>query len=109
MAQSGYTTIQSYHSSTSGNVPSAVNLAEGEIAINTADRKMFTRNPGGVVVPIGGGAAGGGTDQVFYENDTNVTTNYTITTNKNAMSAGPISVNSGVVVTIPSGSVYTIV
>lgn len=109
MAQSGYTTIQSYHSPTPGDVPSAVNLADGEIAINTYDRKMFTKHPTGVVVQLGGGASGGGTDQVFYENDTNVTSNYTITTGRNAMSAGPITVDSGVVVTVPSGSVYTIV
>ena len=57
----------------------------------------------------GAGAVGGGGDQVFYENDIVVHSNYTITTNKNAMSAGPITVDSGVVVTVPSGSTYTIV
>ena len=58
---------------------------------------------------ISAGATGGGSDQVFYENSTTVTTSYSITSNKNAMSAGPISVNSGAVVTVPSGSVWTIV
>jgi len=57
----------------------------------------------------GAGAVGGGSDKVFYENDITVTTNYTIGTNKNAMTAGPITINSGVVVTVPSGSVWTIV
>jgi hypothetical protein len=38
-----------------------------------------------------------------------MTANYTITSGKNAMSAGPITVNPGVVLTIPSGSTYTIV
>lgn len=61
-------------------------------------------------VPLGGGGAtGGGTDQVFYENGQTVTTDYTITTNKNAMSAGPITINTGITVTVPSGSVWTIV
>lgn len=55
------------------------------------------------------GATGGGTDQVFYENDQTVTTDYTITTNKNAMTAGAITINSGVTVTVPSGSTWTIV
>ena len=55
------------------------------------------------------GAKGGGTDQVFYENDINVTTNYTISTNKNAMSAGPITVGSGITVTVQDGSTWTIV
>jgi hypothetical protein len=57
----------------------------------------------------GGGATGGGADQVFFQNSQVVTTSYTITSGKNAMSAGPITINSGVVVTIPSGSVWTIV
>lgn len=57
----------------------------------------------------GGGATGGGSDQVFFENSQVVTTNYTITSGKNAMTAGPITINGGVVVTVPSGSVWTIV
>lgn len=58
---------------------------------------------------LGGGATGGGSDTVFYENGKNVTTNYTITTNNNAMSAGPITIDSGVTVTVPSGSTWTVV
>jgi hypothetical protein len=54
-------------------------------------------------------ATGGGTDKAFYENDTTITTNYTITTDKNAMTAGPVTINSGVTVTIPSGSVWSII
>ena len=46
---------------------------------------------------------------VFYENDTNVSSNYTITSGKNAMSAGPITIDSGVTVTVPSGSAWTVV
>lgn len=51
-------------------------------------------------------AAGGG---VIYENNTTVTSNYTITAGKNGMSAGPLTINSGVVVTVPDGSTWTIV
>jgi len=58
---------------------------------------------------IGGGATGGGSDDVFYENGQTVTTNYTLTTNKNAVTAGPVTVNSGVTVTIPSGSSWVVV
>jgi hypothetical protein len=54
-------------------------------------------------------AVGGGSDSVFYENDQNVTTNYTISENKNALSAGPITIAANVSITIPSGSVWTIV
>jgi hypothetical protein len=57
---------------------------------------------------VGGGATGGGSDEIFVENGQTVTTNYTITTNKNAMSVGPISINSGVTVTVPSGSNWVV-
>lgn len=56
-----------------------------------------------------GGATGGGSDDVFYENSQNVTTDYTITDGKNAMSAGPITIDSGVTVTIGSGEYWTVV
>mgnify|MGYP005994276091 CR=1 FL=1 len=58
---------------------------------------------------IGGGAAGAGGDEIFYENEKNVTTSYSITSSENAMSAGPITVDSGATVTIPSGSTWVIV
>jgi hypothetical protein len=53
-----------------------------------------------------GGASGNG---LLYENNTIAATSYTITAGKNAMSAGPITVNSGVVITVPVGYVYTII
>jgi hypothetical protein len=58
---------------------------------------------------IGGGATGGSSDDIFYENGQTVTTNYTLSTGKNAMSAGPISINSGVTVTVPSGASWVVV
>lgn len=57
----------------------------------------------------GAGAVGGGSDEIFYENGQNVTTDYTITDGKNAMSAGPITVDSGVTVTVGSGETWTVV
>lgn len=58
---------------------------------------------------IGGGATGGGSDQVFWENGQTVTTSYTITNNRNAVSAGPITINSGVTVTVGDGENWVIV
>ncbi len=58
---------------------------------------------------VGGGATGGGADDIFVENGKTVTTDYTITTNKNAMSAGPITISSGITVTVPSGSTWVVV
>lgn len=56
----------------------------------------------------GGGATGGGNDQVFIENDQVVTTDYTIPANKNAMSTGPVTINSGVTVTVSTGARYVV-
>ena len=56
----------------------------------------------------GAGATGGGNDEVFFESDTNVTTDYTITSGKNAHTVSPI-VNAGVTVTVPSGSLLVII
>lgn len=58
---------------------------------------------------IGGGATGSGGNQIFVENDKAVTSSYTITTGKNASSAGPIQINTGVTVTVPTGSRWVIV
>lgn len=57
---------------------------------------------------VGGGATGGGSDAVFVENDQTVTTDYTITSGKSASSAGPITIDDGVTVTIPDGSRWVV-
>ena len=71
----------------------------GEIRYNT-DTTQFEGYQGGAWGQLGGGATGGGGDEVFQENSLIVTTNYTITTGKNAMSVGPITINSGISVTV---------
>jgi hypothetical protein len=73
----------------------------GEIRYNTTT-SQFEGYQGGAWGQLGGGATGGGGDEVFVENGVTVTTNYTLSANKNAESVGPITVNSGITVTIPS-------
>jgi hypothetical protein len=58
---------------------------------------------------ISAGATGGGSDEIFYENGQTITTDYTITNGKNAMSAGPITINTGVTVTVGTGENWTVV
>ena len=84
-----------------------------EDAMNAiADRAAYYAR---IAVEAAGGSSGGkapvggNTFGVFYENDQVMVTDYTITTGRNAMSAGPITVNPGVTLTVPSGSTYTIV
>jgi len=55
------------------------------------------------------GATGGGSDAVFFLNNQYVTVDYTIPSTSNAMTAGPITINSGVTVTINAPTVWTIV
>jgi hypothetical protein len=78
-----------------------VSPVNGEIRYNTTT-SQFEGYQGGAWGQLGGGATGGGPDEVFVENGVTVTTNYTLSTGKNAESVGPITVNSGITVTIPS-------
>jgi len=91
-------------SGTDAQRPTAV---AGQIRYNTDAGRFegYTTAWGG----IGGGATGGGTDEVFQENGNTVNTSYTITTNKNAVSAGDITIASSATVTVPTGSRWIIV
>jgi hypothetical protein len=57
---------------------------------------------------IGGGATGGIGDAVFFENSKTIAASYTISTNKNAMCTGPMTISSGVAITVPSGSRWVV-
>lgn len=59
---------------------------------------------------LAGGGGGGGAEAggVIYENNTTINANYTITSGKNGMSVGAITIASGVSVTIPTGSRWVI-
>ena len=104
----GTTTALELPDGTTGQRPGSP--VAGMIRYNTT-LSTFEGYKAGAWGAIGGGATGGAgsTDDVFYENGQTVTANYTLTTNKNAMTAGPVSINSGVTVTIPSGSSWVVV
>jgi len=79
----------------------------GMIRYNTTEN-TFEGYAAGAWGSIGGGATGAGGDQVFYENELTVTASYTLTTARNAMSTGPITINSGVTVTVPTDQRWVI-
>jgi hypothetical protein len=85
-----------------------VSPSSGYFRFNT-DTHQFEGYNGTVWSGVGGGAKGGGNDQVFVENDQTITNNYTISVSKNAMSTGPVSINNGIVVTIESGSRWVVI
>ena len=82
--------------------------ATGELRFNSTLGSAEIYN-GSAFAAVGGGAGatGGGSDEVFFESDTNVTTSYSITSGKNAHTVSPV-INSGVTVTVPSGSLLVI-
>jgi hypothetical protein len=164
MAQSGYTPISLYYSTTSAAAPSSGNLTNGELAININDSEMAVyaknasgtvkrviNNPAGLKYPSADGTSnqvmvtngsgvlsfatlsslpsqtgnagkylftdgtsaswqntGASAGGVIWENSLIVSSDYTLTTAKNGFSVGPITINSGVTVTIPSGQRWVI-
>jgi len=185
MAQSGYTPIQLYRSSTASATPSAGNLSDGELALNTTDEKLYFKNASGTVkllaanvtpetnggtgqssyttgdtlyasgantlaklsvgttgqiLTVSGGVpvwqtpadglpsqtgnagkylttdgtnaswanTGASADGVIWENSLVISANYTLTSAKNGLSVGPITINSGASVTVPSGQRWII-
>ena len=58
---------------------------------------------------LGGGATGSGGDRVFVETSQTVTTDYTLSSGFNAITATPLTVASGVTVTVPSGAAWVLV
>ena len=54
MAASGFTPIQLYYSTVSGHAPVAGGLVDGELAINTAEGKLYYKNSSGVVTLLAG-------------------------------------------------------
>ena len=84
-----------------------VSPVDGEMRYNT-DTNQFEGYQGGAWGQLGGGATGGGGDEVFVENARVVTTNYTIPVGKSAESVGPITINSGITVTVSSGERWVV-
>lgn len=82
--------------------------ANGKIRYNSTTGK-YEGYAGSDWGQLGGGATGGGADEVFIENGQTVTTSYSIPVGKNAMSTGPITVDDGAVVTIPDGSRWVVI
>ena len=82
--------------------------ATGDIRFNSTTTSAEIYN-GSEFTAVGGGAGatGGGNDEVFFESDQNVTTSYTLSSNKHAHTVSP-TINSGVTVTVPSGAILVI-
>jgi hypothetical protein len=86
------------------NIVDEANLKISNAPVNGYSLTAQSGNTGGLTWALPpAGATGGSTDQVFYENSRIMTANYTITSSKSASTVGPLTINSGVTLTIPSG------
>lgn len=82
-----------------------VNLPQGySSAVYSDGTNVYYSDNRPLGVPTGGSA-----DEIFFVNGQTVTADYTIPTNYNAVTAGPVTINSGVTVTIPGGSTWAVV
>jgi hypothetical protein len=91
MAQTGFTPISIYYSSTASATPTAGNLVDGELAINTADGKLFYKDAAGAVQTIASKStanAGGASGQVQYNSagDLAGSAGFTYSTSSNSVS-----------------------
>ena len=77
-------------------------------AFSTGDKVELRLTAGEINLLFAGATQGSGTDQVFHENGLTVNTSYTLTTGRNAMSVGPISIASGATVTVGSGQRWVV-
>jgi hypothetical protein len=117
---SAHNLITGTYITVSGATPAAYN---GTFSITVTGTDTFTYTMGtdpagpatvvgsylvGKWAQIGGGATGNGGDQVFVENNQTITASYAIPTGKNASTVSPITINGGVVVTVPSGSRWVV-
>ena len=103
------TSVQATSATGQANLPSGTTAqrttpaGSGDLRFNSTEGSFEGHN-GTDWGSIGGGAAAG----IFYENDQTVTINYTLVATKNAMTAGPIHINSGVTVTIETGARWVV-
>jgi hypothetical protein len=75
-----------------------------QVSIACNGTNVWTVSSVGTSVPTGGG-----TDAIFYNNGQTVTEDYTVPLNNNSGTFGPIVINSGVTVTVSTGSTWTVI
>lgn len=96
----------------SSNSGSALNLGAGTkdvFVTYPAEKSIYADSNDDVNVPADLTSVGGIISGAIFEHTHTIASNYTITSGNNAISAGPLTVNSGVSVTVPSGSSWKVV
>ena len=99
----------SFGTGVSSALGNATNGANGIVVLSAASKLPAVDGSQLTNLPSGGGATGGGTDAIFWNNGQTVNTSYSIPANYNSGTFGPISIGASATVTIPSSSTWTIV
>ena len=101
-----YTTALQIPVGTTAQRPASPSTGDFRFNSTTTSAEIYN---GSEFTAVGGGAGatGGGNDEVFFESDQAVTTDYTLTASKHAHTVSP-TINSGVTVTVPSGAILVI-
>jgi hypothetical protein len=102
-------TLNQNTTGTAANVSGTVAAANGGTGLTSVGTAGYVLTSNGTAWVSAAPVSSNITAQGLFENANTISANYTIGTNNNAVSAGPITVASGVTVTVPSGSVWTIV
>jgi hypothetical protein len=110
---STFTGLGSFNGTGALKIPAGTTLQQptpvtGQIRYNTTNN-LFEGYGASAWGALGAGATGGGGNQVFFQNDQTVTVDYTIPSTKNAMTAGPVTIDTGITVTVDTGSTWTVV
>ena len=108
MAQTNYTPISLYYSSTTTNVPTAGNLVAGELAINTADGKLFYKDSSNVVQVLATkstGSIGGSNTQVQFNNSGSLGGSSGLTWDGSALTTSRLALGG---TTLPSAGTATL-
>ncbi len=102
----------------SGEVTGATALTIADNVVDEANLKISNTPTNGYVLTAQSGNTGGltwaeissgnTTANGMWEHAHTIASNYSITSGNNAMTAGPITINSGISVTIPTGSTWVI-
>jgi hypothetical protein len=94
MAQTGFTPIVTYNTATATTVPSAANLAQGELAVNVTDKKLYTKDSGGNVVLL----ASNGGDVIGPASSTNLAIpTFSGTGGKTLLNNSGVTITAGVI------------
>jgi hypothetical protein len=94
MAQTGFTPIVTYNTATATTIPSAANLAQGELAVNVTDKKLYTKDSGGNVVLL----ASNGGDVTGPASSTNLAIpTFSGTGGKTLLNNSGVTISAGVI------------